>query len=541
MKFKWKQGMAAIALSSAITLAMPAVTGAAASGQGKVPAWAAAEIATWQELGLLKGNQSGDVMANDSVKKTEFVTFLNRVFNFTEMSDQNFKDVPAGAWYASEISKAVAAGALVGGGNGGIAPLEVITREQAALIVFRLFQVPAASGSAAPFADDADISSWAKEAVYAMKASGYVEGTPQGAFQPKKALTRAEAVKMINNVMGKLVADGASHAGISGGNLVVNTAGGTLSDLNLTGNLYITPGVGEGDLTIANAQIDGTIYVNGGGDHSITLKDSKAKAIIIQKKLKPVRVVLSGATSVGGVDIRSGSRISLDAGATIGDLIANAGAQVDGEGTIESATINAPDVTLAQTPKKLTLNANEANVGGKVVKKDDGGSTPVVVNPGNGGNPGGNPGTNPPVDQPTKLYTYAEVASGLGTSEAENQVKRYIEFLQDPSYKPSVANPYVSVPNLTNAITFVDYQFTVKPSLFASLRGVNTSALDSARTTLWIGTDSGVTKITLSDNTMKNYTTEDGHLKDDRVLLIIPDGSKGIFAITAEGVSHIYQ
>lgn len=97
------------------------------------------------------------------------------------------------------------------------------------------------------------------------------------------------------------------------------------------------------------------------------------------------------------------------------------------------------------------------------------------------------------------------------------------------------------MPNLVNAITFVNYEFNVKPSIFASLRGVNTSILDSTRTYLWIGTNGGVTKINLKTNEMISYSAQGKALYDDKVLLLLSDGSTGVLVITQTGVSHIYQ
>lgn len=95
--------------------------------------------------------------------------------------------------------------------------------------------------------------------------------------------------------------------------------------------------------------------------------------------------------------------------------------------------------------------------------------------------------------------------------------------------------------HLSNANTFVNYQFDVKPSLFPALRGVNTSVLDHNRKNLWIGTDHGVTKINLKSNKMTEYQAADDQLVDDKVLLLISDGGKGVFAITVSGVARISQ
>ncbi|MFH8253291.1 hypothetical protein ACH3VR_23190 [Microbacterium sp. B2969] len=142
----------------------------------------------------------------------------------------------------------------------------------------------------------------------------------------------------------------------------------------------------------------------------------------------------------------------------------------------------------------------------------------------------------------TVLYTYDQALSKLGSSDAEASVKKYIGFVQDATYHPATANPAVDMPtDLSNANTFVNHEFDVKPSLFPALRGVNTSVLDHNRKNLWIGTDEGVTKIDLKSNKTTEYKTADKQLVDDDVLLLISDGGKGVFAITESGVARIYQ
>ena len=150
----------------------------------------------------------------------------------------------------------------------------------------------------------------------------------------------------------------------------------------------------------------------------------------------------------------------------------------------------------------------------------------------------------PPVtaQKATVLYTYDEALSKLGSSDAEASVKAYIGFVQDETYHPATANPAVDMPtDLSNANTFVNHEFDVKPSLFPALRGVDTSVLDHNRKNLWIGTDAGVTRVDLKTNKTTEYNTANKQLVDDKVLLLISDGGKGVFAITESGVARIYQ
>jgi len=581
---RWKQG--AVALLSASALMALGQGAYAATSTEAIPAWASAEIQAWQELGLLKGDADGLVRPGRAVTRAELAAMLSRVYGYEAGGAASFADVPATAWYASDIAKVAAAGILQGDAAGNATPLAGVTREQAAVMLSRALHLGAGATTSA-FADEGQIAAWAKDAVHALQAAGYITGTPAGEFQPKKSLTRAEAVKMLNGAMGTLIADGAAHEGVSGGNLTVNKPGATLSALKLTGSLYIAPGVGEGEATIEGSDVGGTIYVLGGGAHTVVLKNTKASRLVVDKASGTVRVRLEGDTNIANVEFASGGELDNGSAQPVGSVAikakpsdavrwtgdateltfasglsfqggkgliskftaasgskgakielasdfqldtftANDAVQVTGEGKIKTAVINAEGVELSKAPGALTLNAKSVSVAGET-KTSGTGST------GSNGNGGGQ------IDLSTKLYSYAEATSQLGSTTAEVQVKQYIAFLQDPTYKPSVANKATAVPDLTNATTFVDSSFNVKPSIFASLRGVNTSVLDASRTWLWLGTNEGVTCVRLTDNETTSYTLASGDLKDDKVLLLISDGRTGVYAITATGVSHIQK
>ena len=51
------------------------------------------------------------------------------------------------------------------------------------------------------FSDDASIDAYAKEAVYALADLGVINGTGNGMFNPKGTATRAEAAKIIYEIL----------------------------------------------------------------------------------------------------------------------------------------------------------------------------------------------------------------------------------------------------------------------------------------------------------------------------------------------------
>ena len=51
------------------------------------------------------------------------------------------------------------------------------------------------------FADDEQISDYAKEAVEALAAAGIISGSENGEFMPKKNATRAETAKILDGFL----------------------------------------------------------------------------------------------------------------------------------------------------------------------------------------------------------------------------------------------------------------------------------------------------------------------------------------------------
>lgn len=50
------------------------------------------------------------------------------------------------------------------------------------------------------------------------------------------------------------------------GNVIINIVNVILKDIEISGNLYIIEGVGDGDVIIENVKVDGKVIVLGGGE-----------------------------------------------------------------------------------------------------------------------------------------------------------------------------------------------------------------------------------------------------------------------------------
>lgn len=102
-------------------------------------AWYHNTVATMTNMGVMVGDQAGLFRPDDPITRAEFVMVAVRFFpSFDETVETVFPDVPADAWYAGAVSKAVALGLITGRDDGTFAPEDSITRAEAAAILNRV-------------------------------------------------------------------------------------------------------------------------------------------------------------------------------------------------------------------------------------------------------------------------------------------------------------------------------------------------------------------------------------------------------------------
>ena len=170
--------------------------------------WAEAVIAQAAERNIFTGYPDGSFCPDIPATRAQLVTALWRMAGSPEsVQDTAFSDVPADAWYAGPVAWACALGCVSGYPDGSFRPDGALTREAAMKILF------ACSGGTsgqelvftaiynAGFADSAEISDWARPAMY----WGYYNeliaavGTDDPALAPKAVVTRAQLAQLLVN------------------------------------------------------------------------------------------------------------------------------------------------------------------------------------------------------------------------------------------------------------------------------------------------------------------------------------------------------
>jgi hypothetical protein len=117
------------------------------------------------------------------------------------------------------------------------------------------------------------IAQWALGSVGVMTKRGYVTGRPGDLFAPKDNLSRAEAVKMIDNVMGELINAAGTYTRVVPGNMVVSSSGVTLKDTYIAGDLYLTEGIGNEPIQLIGVTVKGRTVI-AKGIENISLTDT---------------------------------------------------------------------------------------------------------------------------------------------------------------------------------------------------------------------------------------------------------------------------
>ncbi len=153
------------------------------------------------EQGLMNGTSQSTFSPNLQLTRGMFVTVLGRMAGVETgawAEQSGFSDVDSARYYAPYVSWAQAMGITNGMSHDTFAPDLAVTREQMATMIARYvaaaeLTLPPAQSPAAPFADAARVSPWAREGLELMRQTGILRGNAAGQFQPDKATTRAEA------------------------------------------------------------------------------------------------------------------------------------------------------------------------------------------------------------------------------------------------------------------------------------------------------------------------------------------------------------
>ena len=150
--------------------------------------------------GIMNGQGDGTNFApTKTLQRSEMAQLLWNMYGNPASSAADagrFTDCDVNAWYAEAVAWAYSTGAITGYDEHTFGPLDTVTREQFATIIWRLEGEPTVSSGLSEYPDAAKVSSFATEAMKWAVSEGIITGDG-GMLKPSGSLTRAEAAQMI--------------------------------------------------------------------------------------------------------------------------------------------------------------------------------------------------------------------------------------------------------------------------------------------------------------------------------------------------------
>lgn len=128
-------------------------------------------------------------MLDDEQKRDSFVGYDCK---FTDV------DIPQNTWYGRALMNLDLLGIVKGYEDGTFRPNQPVSRAEFVVLLSRVHELEAGEKSF----PDVPKTHWAYDAIAAAGAAGWINGYEDGTFRPNESVTRIEAVKMINNMLG---------------------------------------------------------------------------------------------------------------------------------------------------------------------------------------------------------------------------------------------------------------------------------------------------------------------------------------------------
>ena len=136
--------LATLAVCLCVLAAAALVFPASAANSGNP--WYQPYMDAFEQNGWLEGIAADKLQPDDSINRAQFASIVNRAAGLTEESGKiaDYTDVPADSAYRADLAKALAAGYMSGTSTTKMSPDSPLTRQDAAVMLARLMNLPAA-------------------------------------------------------------------------------------------------------------------------------------------------------------------------------------------------------------------------------------------------------------------------------------------------------------------------------------------------------------------------------------------------------------
>lgn len=153
----------------------------------------------FEHSAYISGYEDGTFIPDGKITRAETASMLYGVLETNNKNaDVTFSDLADGAWYIPAVTAMSKAGVINGYPDGTFRADNKITRAEFVTMLMQDRNVE--KYTELPFGD---VSSelWSADYIYSAYKAGYIDGYEDGTFRPDSPITRAEAVKIINEAL----------------------------------------------------------------------------------------------------------------------------------------------------------------------------------------------------------------------------------------------------------------------------------------------------------------------------------------------------
>jgi hypothetical protein len=333
------------------------------------------------EWGVMRGDQNGQLNADQSITRAEFVTMVNRAYGYTGLAAIPFTDVVSSDWFYEDICIAYGTGYFNGTSATTASPLMTLTREEAAVLVARNMMLDETTGEALGFSDSRELQEWSRGLIQSLSNAGVVNGYTDGSFRPQTSVSRGEVAAMLVRAIGTPVQNAGTYTlGNVYGNVTVTSSDVVLRDTTIAGDLYLTGGIGLGAVQLENVTVLGKIVVSGAGasekaDSSVLLRNVDAEALLVDSLSGQfITLRAEGDTSIATTTVRTSSYIEdmSDEGLSYIALDGDAGVSLQVAGNVKEIRDLTPNSTLTVAQGAADIITVDEQATGASVTVDNG-------------------------------------------------------------------------------------------------------------------------------------------------------------------------
>lgn len=164
---------------------------------------------TDDHIAYVYGYPDGTVRPNGTITRAEVTTIFYRLLTSARRdeiftSENSFRDVDSSMWYNKAVSSMAAGGYIQGYADGTFGANKPITRAEFVCLAARFATKTTGFASYT----DVDNGHWAARSIAICASNGWVQGYEDGTFRPDQPITRAEAMTIINRMLGRGVSKG---------------------------------------------------------------------------------------------------------------------------------------------------------------------------------------------------------------------------------------------------------------------------------------------------------------------------------------------